>query len=114
MIDQTSAHIREIQDGLRRDIARRRSFHRMRDATDRLIRQLEEMNRDGVSGVPRSLRTRVRAAIQELPEPCRTPVSEKASVQQVLDLLFDVQERLFRWRHPEFAFEEDDEFIRVG
>jgi hypothetical protein len=100
MIDQTNGRIDEEVRTVRRANLRRYAFQRMLEATDRVLWRLEELNRDGVARVPK----RVRAEVQELgagmPSHVREALRDSGQVQDTLDGLFDVQERLFRWRYP--------------
>jgi hypothetical protein len=109
MIDRTSSRIKEQETALRRENRRRYAFQKMLEATDRLLWRLEEMNRDGVKTVPASVRSELRELIEMMPRPVRTPLRETGHVQDSLDSLFDVQERLFRWRFPDWRDIEPDE-----
>src|SRR6266700_6739418 len=102
MIDHTSTRIEQQETALRRQNRRRYAFQRMLEATDRVLWQLEEMNRDGVKAVPASLRTELREAVELMPDHIREPINDDGHVQDTLDSLFEVQERLFRWRFPEW------------
>src|SRR5260370_1115076 len=51
MIDHTSTRIEQQETALRRQNRRRYAFQRMLEATDRVLGQLEEMNRDGLNSV---------------------------------------------------------------
>jgi hypothetical protein len=112
MIDNTNSRIEQQQRALRRENRRRYAFQKMLEATDRVLGRLEELNRDGVSRVPKRVRTEVREVVGAMPEPLRAPLRDSGQVQDTLDSLFEVQERLFRWRHPDwqdFDPEEVDE-----
>ena len=64
----------------------------------------------------RSLSQEALARIQrsfELDERLSSPAVNRL-IQEALDSVFEVQERLFRWRHPEWAFEEDDDLDRAS
>jgi hypothetical protein len=100
MIDHTSTRIEQQQAALRRENRRRYAFLRMLQATDRMLWRLEEMNRDGVKTVPRRVRGELRGLAGELPERIREALRDSGQVQDTLDSLFEVQERLFRWRFP--------------
>lgn len=108
MIDRTNEKIGELQQEIERENSRRYAFQRMLRSTDRVLWKLEEMNRDGVREAASDVRVEIREAMSELPHECREALRDSASVQELLDSMFEVQERLFRWRHPEFAFEEDE------
>jgi hypothetical protein len=110
MIDHTSTRIEQQESALRRQNRRRYAFQRMLDATDRILWQLEEMNRDGVKSVPVPLRAELREAIEHMPAHVREPLRDTGHVQDTLDSLFEVQERLFRWRFPEWDDTEPDDF----
>ncbi len=100
MIDRTSSRIEQQQTALKRHNRRRYAFHRMLQATDRVLWRLEEMNRDGVKTVPPRLRAQIREVAGSMPDHVRAPLRDTVHVQDTLDSLFEVQERLFRWRYP--------------
>lgn len=102
MIDRTSARIEEHERRLRSLNRRRYAFQRLLASTDRLLWRLEEMNRDGVSRVPARVRAEVKEAAEAMPAHVREPLRDTGQVQDTLDSLFDVQERLFRWRYPDW------------
>lgn len=110
MIDHTSTRIEQQESNLRRQNRRRYAFQRMLEATDRVLWQLEEMNRDGVKNVPAPLRAELREAVDLMPDHVREPLRDSGHVQDTLDSLFEVQERLFRWRFPEWDDTEPDDF----
>ncbi|TMB96477.1 MAG: hypothetical protein E6J40_09755 [Chloroflexi bacterium] len=114
MIDHTSTRIEQQESALRRLNRRRYAFQRMLKATDRVLWQLEEMNRDGVKNVPAPLRTELRGAVEHMPNHIREPLADTGHVQDTLDSLFEVQERLFRWRFPEWDDTEPDDFEYAG
>ena len=109
MIDHTSIRIEQQESALRRQNKRRCAFQRMLEATDRVLWQLEEMNRDGVKSVPGPLRAELRGVVEAMPRHLRAPLREDGPVQDALDSLFEVQERLFRWRFPGWDDIEPDE-----
>jgi len=109
MIDQTSTRIEQQQSALRRSNRRRYAFQRLLQATDRCLWKLEEMNRDGVKTVPAPLRAELRDVVEHMPGHIREPLKEDGHVQDALDSLFEVQERLFRWRFPDWDDTEPDE-----
>jgi hypothetical protein len=102
MIDRTSTRIEQQQTANRREIRRRYAFHRMLKATDRVLWRLEEMNRDGVKTVPKPVRTEIRELVEGMPSNLREPLRDSTAVQDTLDSLFEIQERLFRWRYPDW------------
>jgi hypothetical protein len=110
MIDRTSGRIVRQLNALRRANRRRYAFQRMLAATDRVLWRLEEMNRDGVKTVSKPVRAQVRELAETLPDDIAGALRDTGQVQDTLDSLFDVQERLFRWRYPDwrdFDPEED-------
>lgn len=110
MIDHTSAGIVHQLSKLRRENRRRYAFQRMLEASDRLLWRLEEMNRDGVKTVPKPVRAQIRELGESLPRRIAEGLREGGQVQDALDSLFEVQERLFRWRYPEWHdFDPDEE-----
>jgi len=108
MIDQTSSRIEKQETALRRQNRRRYAFQRMLEATDRVLWRLEEMNRDGVKTVPGPVRAELREVAENMPNHVREPLRDGGQVQDTLDSLFEVQERLFKWRFPDWADIEPD------
>jgi len=106
MIDEANLAIRQLEDRIRRDNERRYAFYRMLHATDRVLWQLEEMNRDGIRTIPLDLRETIREELTEIPPPVIDVFRDTEVVQEVLDSIFEVQERLFRWKDP--SQEPDD------
>src|SRR5438105_12155385 len=102
MIDHTSSRIEQQQTADRRENRRRYAFHRMLQATDRVLWRLEEMNRDGVKTVPKPVRAQIHEVVGRMPAQVREPLGESGAVQDMLDNLFEIQERLFRWRYPDW------------
>ena len=100
MIDRTSSRIEQHLSALRRENRRRYAFQRMLEATDRVLWRLEEMNRDGVKTVPKRVRAEIREVAETMPVQIAEPLRESGQVEDALDNLFEVQERLFRWRFP--------------
>jgi len=114
MIDHTNNRIEQQLRALRRENRRRYAFQRMLEATDRVLWRLEELNRDGVSRVPRRVRAEVRAVVGTMPRRVSEPLRDNGHVQDTLDSVFEVQERLFRWRYPnwhDFDPDEVDEYV---
>ena len=115
MIDRTSARIEEHERNLRRHNRRRYAFQRLLTSTDRLLWRLEEMNRDGVTTVPARVRAEIRDAADSMPAQIREPLRDTGHVQDTLDSLFDVQERLFRWRYPDWHdWDPEEDYDLVG
>ena len=102
MIDHTSNRIEQQQRANRRELRRRYAFHRMLLATDRMLWRLEEMNRDGVRTIPKRVRVEIREVVGAMPNHVAEPLRDSGQVQDTLDSLFEVQERLFRWRYPDW------------
>jgi hypothetical protein len=100
MIDETNLAIEELREDIRRENARRYTFYRMLSATDRVLCRLEELNRDGVKAISSDISTRMRESLSELPTSCMEVYRDSERVREVFDSIFEVQERLFRWRDP--------------
>ena len=96
MIDHTNSRIEQQQKVLRRENRRRYAFLRMLQATDRMLWRLEEMNRDGVRTVPKRVRAEIREVVGTMPDHVAEPLRDSGHVQDTLNSLFEVQERLFR------------------
>jgi hypothetical protein len=109
VIDHTSSRIEQQQADNRRALRRRYAFHTMLKTTDRLLWRMEELNRDGVKTVPRRVRDEIRDAVDDMPSSIREPRRETVGVQDTLDSLFEIQERLFRWRSPDWHDWDPDE-----
>ncbi len=109
MIDHTSSRIEQLQSANRRDSLRRYAFQRMLQATDRVLWRLEEMNRDGHKTVPARVRAELREVVEAMPDHLGEPLKDARQVQDTLDRLFEVQERLFRWRYPDWQDFDPDE-----
>ncbi len=109
MIDHTSNRIEQQERATVRHNRRRYAFHRMLKATDRILWRLEEMNRDGVKTVPKRARAEFHEAVDQMPEHVREPFRDTGGVQEMLDSLFEMQERLFRWRYPDWHDFDPDE-----
>ena len=114
MIDQTNLKIEELEEEVRRENERRYAFYRLLHGTDRVLWRLEEMNLEGVNTVPDDVRRELKDVVAKLPEPCQEPLREGPRVQEALDSLFEVQERLFRWRYPEWSSDEDEGVERAS
>ncbi len=110
MIDRTSTRIEQQETALRRHNRRRYAFQRMLEASDRVLWRLEEMNRDGVKTVPAPVRAELREVVETMPNHVREPLRDRGIVQDTLDSLFEIQERLFRWRFPDWDDTEPDDF----
>ena len=108
MIDQTNTNIEQLEEEIARDNSRRYAFQRMLKATDRVLWRLEEMNRDGVKTLNQDQRVEIRDNLGELPQECLDIYQDTERVQDVLDSVFEMQERLFRIRNPEFGFDEEE------
>jgi len=109
MIDHTSTRIEQQQAATRRHNLRRYAFQRMLQATDRILWRLEEMNRDGVKVVPKPVRAEIRDVVDSMPTMVGEPLRDTGAVQDTLDSLFEIQERLFRWRYPDWHDFDPDE-----
>ena len=109
MIDQTSARIGQATADLRRRKAREQKFDRLLRLTDVVLWQLEEMNRDGLSVVPTGRQATIVDRLQEMPEPLRRLYCSEGPVQSALDSLFEMQQALFRARHPDHDYGDAEE-----
>jgi len=115
MIDHTSTRIEQQQAATRRHNLRRYAFQRMLQSTDRVLWLLEEMNRDGVKVVPKPIRAEIREVVEAMPNAIAEPLRDNGGVQDTLDSLFEIQERLFRWRYPDWHdFDPDDGQLGVA
>jgi len=109
MIDQTNLRIGQATAELRRRKAREQKFDRLLRLTDVVLWQLEEMNRDGVAHVSDRRQAAIADRLAKMPESLRRMYCADGSVQCALDSLFEMQQALFKARHPEFDYAELDE-----
>src|SRR5437667_11738723 len=98
MIDTTSNSIEHQISSLRRANRRRYAFQRMLEATDKALWRLEEMNRDGVKTVPKRVRTQLRQVVATMPNHRRPARRDSRPAPDPLDSLWELRERLSRWR----------------
>ncbi len=109
MIDQTNARIGQATAELRRRKARAVKFDRLLRLTDVVLWQLEEMNRDGLSVVPDRRQEAISERLEAMPEPLRQMYCGSGSVQGALDSLFEIQQALFKARHPDNDYSDAEE-----
>lgn len=105
---EASAAIEELDEEARRELERKYAFYRMLSATDRVLWRLEELNRDGHESVPDHWREQMLEEMHELPYVVLGAWPRSAATQEMLDGLLDLQERLFRWRDPQWAGDEGE------
>ena len=102
MIDHTNGKILRQLTALGRENRRRHAFQRMLEASDKVLWRLEELNRDGVKTVPKPVRARILKLVDGMPHDVGEPLHDCRQVQEALDGVFEVQERLFKWRFPDW------------
>jgi hypothetical protein len=107
-LERTSIKIEEAREHIRRENVRRYAFYTMLHTTDRILWRLEEMNRDGVRTLPATAREQIREQIQDLPPEVLAVFDDSDQTQAVLDSIFEMQERLFKWRNPQGELDDDD------
>jgi hypothetical protein len=98
MIDATNVAIRELAERIQRENARRHEFFRLLRATDRVLTRLEELNRDGIKSIPDPQRRLIREELVDLPAECAAVFHDSSRVQEVLNSIFEIQDRLFAQR----------------
>jgi len=108
-----SLAIDELAEEIDAENDRRYAYYRMLHATERVLSSLEDLNLAGVGRVPDQLRREIRLALREIPASCMEPFRDRGRVQETLDSVFEVQERLFLRRAgdrppPEELAEMDD------
>ena len=109
MIDQTNARIGQATVELLRSRAQRQAFDRVLVATDLVLWELEEMNRDGRATVPDAKRSEYVKRLAVVPPRVRNLYNNSGGTQAALDSLFDIQAALFRMRNPSFDFGDADD-----
>ena len=105
------------------ELARRRT-HKERlgmlvSAIDELLFSLEELNLQGVDRVPAPLRDRAAGIIQLIkPTPPREGVDERIRVRYrvvlMMDVLFELQERVLRERNPTRIAGEGKDLVEIA
>lgn len=108
MIDETNLKIGEMRERIEQANTRRYAFYTMLHTTDRILWRLEEMNRDGEKTLTAGERAEIGRKFSELPSRVLEVFQDSDQVQTVLDSIFEMQERLFRWRDPEWDHNDDD------
>lgn len=90
------------------DLLRRRAqqqaFDRVLGATDLILWELEEMNRDGRSTVPERKRSEYVNRLAVVPSRLRRLYDNSGGTQAALDSLFEIQAALFRMRNPNWDY----------
>lgn len=109
MIDETTADIIAARQRNRRRRARQQAYDRLIALTDTVLWKLEEMNRDGVAELSLRHRQVIDDRFADLPVWLKAMYCGEGSVQEALDSLFEMQQALFKARHPEYEFAEGDE-----
>ncbi|MGH7862811.1 MAG: hypothetical protein ACRENM_08265 [Candidatus Dormibacteraceae bacterium] len=102
MIDQANLAITQMREEIEADNQRRYRFQRLLQATDEVLWRLEEMNLAGERRIPDPSRLEFRDSLEELPEDYQRIYRDSEVVQETLDSIFEIQERLFRERDPEW------------
>lgn len=105
---EAALSIEELAEEIARANAERYAFARMLAATDGILAALEEMNRDGVKATSFPDRAGWRETLHELPSAVIGPWPVEQPVQQLLDGLFEVQERLLHWHDPQRSTDEEE------
>jgi hypothetical protein len=83
-------------------------------AIDDLLFSLEELNLKGVDRVPAPLRTRAGKLIEvvhlrlQAPGDARDPVRVRHRVVPMMEVLFEVQDRIFHLLHPDRVSDRED------
>jgi hypothetical protein len=106
-IETAALSIEELAENIRRENDRRYAFRRMLAATDALLEPLEQLNLRGIRILPAGAVPAIRRRLDELPSSCISALRDSDQVQEVLDGIFEVQDRLRRWRHPWLRDEEE-------
>ncbi|HVB76316.1 MAG TPA: hypothetical protein VNI34_00685 [Candidatus Nitrosotalea sp.] len=102
MIDQANLAIARMREEIEVDNQRRYRFQRLLQATDEVLWRLEEMNLAGERRISDPFRAQFRGTLDELPDDFRRIYRDSEVVQETLDSIFEIQERLFRERDPEW------------
>ena len=104
MIDQTNSRIGQATVELLRRRAQQQAFDRLLGATDLILWELEEMNRDGRVTVPDRKRSEYVKRLAVVPSRVRSLYNDSGATQAALDSLFDIQAALFRMRNPDWDY----------
>lgn len=98
-----------LAEEIRRENDRRYTFYRMLTATDRVLHRLEDLNEQGVKRLSAGARRQMKTLLAELPMSCMEVFRSSDQVQEALDGIFEVQERLLRTRYPDRDIEEAED-----
>lgn len=109
MIEDASRTITELAEEIQRENDRRYRVGKWIHVTDRVLNALERLNLHGTKEIPGDVRQQARTAIDTLPNDVREVYVDKGNVQETLDSVFEVQERLFRLGGPPRAYDEPDD-----
>ena len=107
-IEDASVTIEALQAEIAESNRRKYAFDRWLHATDQVLWKLEDLNLEGVRRLAAGATARIRASLDELPAAYLEVFRDSERVQEVLDGVFDVQDRLFRWRSPGRPVEDDE------
>lgn len=104
MIDQTNSRIGQATVELLKRRAQQQAFDRVLVATDMILWELEEMNRDGRPTVPDRKRSEYVKRLAVVPPRVRSLFNSGGTTQAALDSLFEIQAALFRMRNPDWDY----------
>lgn len=110
MIDQTNARIGQATVDLLRRRAQQQAFDRVLVATDQILWELEEMNRDGRAVVPDRKRSEYLKRLAVVPSRVRNLYDNRGTTQAALDSMFEIQAALFRLRNPGGNYGDAEDF----
>jgi hypothetical protein len=107
----TSAEIANEEHLNRERLRERDWFRQALRTTDRYLWELEELNRAGVNQVTNDMRRQLQSVVLALAVGGEAVIPDSSSTQELLDSVFDLQDRLLRWRHPDFFADEDADAV---
>src|ERR1700694_1282452 len=103
--------IRDAFDEFAAERLARRRLPALLHRTDAMLTELETLNLMQVSRAPASWRSELAALIADLPFEYERRIRPHASPTAAIDLVFDIQARLFRLM---FGTEADDDLLGVA
>ncbi len=88
--------IRDAMDQFARERRAQRRLPALRERTDTMLHELESLNLMKVRRTPRALRSDLATLVADLPFDYTPPIGPRPSPTAAIDVVFDIQEGIFR------------------
>lgn len=96
MIEHASVEIEQLAEEIRAANERRDRTRTLIARTDRVVNRLEVLNHGGTKRLLPGDLSKIRRFLADVPAACMEAFRDSENVQEVLDSMFEVQERLLR------------------